>query len=349
MATQLFFVFIFVIVLGLASFFYEVRNAHASVSSFISDLFFESANSQETQTSHSNSQNMELLEARGGQNPSLGDGEITIVDETALESQNDTPGENITYPQNGQISVYVVRKGDTLSQIAKMYGVSVNTILWANDITGGVIGEGQTLTILPISGVKHIVKSGDTIQSITKKHGGDLKEVLQFNNLAVDAKLALGEEIIIPDGETSVSAQNTTGSNSGSTGSTKKPTIPSKFSKLPDYGDYYMRPIAGGRKTQGIHGYNGVDLASSRGTPVMASAAGKVIVSKNSGWNGGYGNYIVIQHNNGTQTLYAHLEKSIVFQGLSVGKGQVIGYVGSSGRSTGPHVHFEVRGARNPH
>ena len=119
-------------------------------------------------------------------------------------------------------------------------------------------------------------------------------------------------------------------------------------SNVPTYSGYYLRPISGGTRTQGIHGFNAVDLAASVGTPIMASASGKVIISKNSGWNGGYGNYIVIEHPNGTQTLYAHASKVIVFSGQSVVQGQVIGYVGSTGRSTGAHVHFEIRGAKNP-
>ncbi len=284
---------------------------------------------------------MELLEAKRSQNPSLGDGDIIIVDNVALESQNDVTGESVIYPQNGQISVYVVRRGDTLSQIAQMYGVSVNTILWANDLEGRTISEGQTLTILPISGVRHIVKAGDTVESIAKKHGGDPKDIVRFNNLEPGVKLAVGEEIIVPDGEEAPAPKKANPSKPSTSNS-------SKFSNLPDHSGYYLRPLVGGRRTQGVHGYNGVDLANSKGTPILAAAAGKVIVSKNSGWNGGYGNYVVILHDNGTQTLYGHLNQSIVSQGMVVTKGQVIGYLGSSGRSTGPHLHFEVRGAKNP-
>ena len=108
-----------------------------------------------------------------------------------------------------------------------------------------------------------------------------------------------------------------------------------------------MRPVDGPR-TQGLHGYNGVDLASPSGTLIRAAASGDVIVSKSSGWNGGYGLYAVIRHNNGTQTLYAHNSLNLVTVGEHVVRGQIIGRVGSTGKSTGPHLHFEVRGARNP-
>ena len=92
-----------------------------------------------------------------------------------------------------------------------------------------------------------------------------------------------------------------------------------------------------------------LDLAAPIGTPILASAAGDVIVAKEGGWNAGYGNYVVIQHDNGSETLYAHQSKVVVSQGEHVVQGQVIGYVGTTGKSTGPHVHFEIRdGIRNP-
>ena len=111
---------------------------------------------------------------------------------------------------------------------------------------------------------------------------------------------------------------------------------------------YYSNPVPGGVITQGIHGWNGVDLAAVRGTPVRAAAGGTVIVARGGGWNGGYGNYAVISHDNGTQTLYSHMRSVIVSSGQPVSSGQVIGYVGATGRATGPHLHFEVRGAQNP-
>jgi len=276
-------------------------------------------------------------------NPSKGGGDITIVDGSALLSEEGPAGTLADIeeyvPQNHQISVYIVREGDTLSGIAEMFNVSVNTIRWSNDIArSGTIRAGQTLTILPITGVKYTVKSGDTLASIAKKYSGDLDEITQFNGIAADASLAVGMEVIIPDGEIPTQvAPRTTSS-----------TSIARSAAAPTYAGYYMRPISGGVKTQGIHGYNGVDLASSYGTSIVASASGEVIIVKNSGWNGGYGNYVVIKHSNGTQTLYSHNASNIVSVGQSVVQGQVIAYMGSTGRSTGPHVHFEVRGAINP-
>lgn len=284
-----------------------------------------------------NSQTMNLLEGYLNINPTgTGGAEIAIVDHVALES-NGSGSEvfvDLGKSGTGQISVYVVRKGDTLSEIAEMFGVSTNTILWANNIKANAIKEGQELVILPISGVRHVVKSGDTLKSLATKYKADLGDILSYNGLAVDSKIKLGDIVIIPDGVVS----QTQSSLARVAGSINYPT----------YAGYYMRPIVGGRKTQGIHGNNGVDLAVSKGTPILASADGNVIVSRISGYNGGYGIYVVISHPNGTQTLYAHMSVNNVSSGQSVTQGQVIGAVGNTGKSTGPHLHFEVRGAKNP-
>ncbi|MDP3875296.1 MAG: M23 family metallopeptidase [bacterium] len=284
-----------------------------------------------------NSQTINLLEGYVNINPtSAGKTEIAIVDSTALESNG---GNGETFLElgksgTGQISVYVVRQGDTLSEIAEMFGVSANTIVWANDIKKGSIKEGQELVILPISGVRHVVKSGDTLKSIATKYKADLGDILSYNGLASDTKIGSGDIVIIPDGvisATQVSLAKTSGS----------PTYPVYFG-------YYLRPIVGGRKTQGIHGNNGVDLAAPIYTPILASADGKVIVSRTGGYNGGYGTYVVISHANGTQTVYGHMSVSNVSVGQNVGQGEVIGAIGITGNTSGPHVHFEVRGAKNP-
>lgn len=283
-----------------------------------------------------NSQNMPLLQAAisPNQGATSTKSDLAIVGGTSLSPETVSTSD-IKTAEDDQISIYVVHNGDTLPAIAKMFGVSVNTIRWGNDIKGNTITPGQTLVILPISGVQHVVKSGDTLQSIAKLHKGDLDEVLQYNNLVKNSKLAVGDIIVVPDGEViSISS----GTKSGTSGSKSTPT----------YSGYYMRPIVGGRKSQGIHGHNGVDMASSYGSNILASATGEVIVSRSSGYNGGYGLYVVIKHGNGTQTLYAHMSSVLVSAGDRVSQGQVIGKMGSTGKSSGTHLHFEIRGARNP-
>ncbi len=317
--------------------------AYAGIFSILSGFF--SGGGEGTSEMQENSQTLALLQAAANTDPvssARGGGDISIVDNSALLPETGPSGSLADVESgtthNGKISVYIVRKGDTLSQIAKMFGVTTNTIIWGNDIKGGLIHEGQTLTILPVSGVQHTVKKGDTVKSIAKLYKADADEIVQYNDLDENTALTVGSVIVVPDGELEIIP---------SVRSTGR-TSPLRGAGGPDYGDYYLRPIVGGVRTQGLHGYNGVDLAAYRGAPILASATGDVIVAKSGGWNGGYGNYVVLNHDNGTQTLYAHLSSLIVSVGQSVVRGQVIGFEGSTGKATGPHLHFEIRGAKNP-
>lgn len=292
-----------------------------------------------------NSQNMALLQASASPSISTSTDSVSIIDDSTLflEAHGPYDGKEYVY-NNGQISVYVVRDGDTLSSIAKIFNVTPNTIVWANDLKNGKIVSGQELVILPISGINHTVKSGDTLQAIANKYKGDLAEILQYNDLNKDSKIAVGDKIFIPDGEiSSQPIKRTTSSSSfyANSGSSSNTSV----------SGYFIRPIVGGVRTQGIHGHNAVDLASYLNAKIMAAADGDVIVSRNSGWNGGYGSYVVIKHSNGTQTLYAHLSSTAVSVGQKVSQGDTIGYMGNTGKVSGPtgvHLHFEIRGAKNP-
>jgi murein DD-endopeptidase MepM/ murein hydrolase activator NlpD len=306
---------------------------------------FGSAAEQEAMSHHfGNLQTLAFLTPAMNIDPSAGrgGGDITIVDNSALMPEEGPSGTlaDIERPKNATISIYVVQEGDTLSDIAEMFDVSVNTIKWANDIpANGRIKIGQTLTILPVTGIKYTVKKGDTLASVAKKYGADAGEIANFNELDGSAALAAGVEIIIPDGEVPVAVASVAPKRSSSGVSSASPA----------QAGYYLRPISGGVRSQGIHGYNGVDLAAPQGTPIIASAEGDVIVAKDGGWNGGYGSYVVISHGNGSQTLYSHASSVIVSLGQHVQQGQVIGYVGQTGKATGAHVHFEIRnGPRNP-
>jgi len=317
---------------------------HAGVISFISDLFSGQDASAQTETIiEASSQNMSLPEPAINFDPSIKTSPEVIIDggEALLPEvgpTNDAPDKIDN--SNGQISIYTVRSGDTLAKIAEMFDVSVNTILWANDMTkNSTLKAGQTLVILPISGVMHTVVSGDTLKTIAKKYKGDINEIASFNDMKITDKLAIGDTLMIPDGQVS------SGNSSSASNSSNSRLISAGG---PSYDGYYMKPFIGGHKTQGLHGYNGVDYGMPAGNSIYAAAAGTVIVSRNYGYNGGYGNYVVIQHSNYTQTVYGHLSSTAVSVGQAVMQGQLIGYSGNTGRSTGPHLHFEVRGAKNP-
>ncbi len=270
---------------------------------------------------------------------------LSVTQDSALVGTRNPSG-TLPTTSNGQIFIYTVVSGDTPGAIAEKFGISLNTLLWANDLRDSrSIKEGDTLIILPVSGVKYEVKKGDTLTSVAKRFrpkdekdfDGFVNDILSYNGLSIDEKLEPGSEVIIPDGEVNISP---TPSFPG------RPSL--RFANLPDFIGYYLRPIIGGRKTQGIHGFNGIDLANSCGHPVLATAGGRVLVAKYMGWNTGYAEYVVISHPNNTQSLYAHLGGVFVQSGESVSQGQTIGLIGSTGRSTGCHLHFEIRGARNP-
>ena len=243
--------------------------------------------------------------------------------------------------------VYTVKKGDTLSEIAESFDISMNTIRWENNISGGAISIGQKLNILPVTGVKHIVKSGDTISKIAVKYEAETEDILIFNDIAKGDVLKKGDIIFVPNGIIkTVAVTKTTSSGSSQTTVSSNTKVTS---------GYYLRPVSGivtspyGSRKGGFH--YGIDIGNKRGTPVVASASGtvvKVVSSCKEGaksCGGRYGNYIVIQHSNGTSTFYAHLSKASVSVGQAVSQGENIGEVGSTGRSTGPHLHFEIENA----
>ncbi|MEI6304959.1 MAG: peptidoglycan DD-metalloendopeptidase family protein [Candidatus Taylorbacteria bacterium] len=343
------------------------KNAQASIGSVISSLFGgESVSAKiERESSSTNSQTVPILQYYAVNiDPTPGkQSDIVPVDnENTLNSDLARSNATGTDTSNMQISTYIVRQGDTISSVAKMFRVSTNTILWANDLTGkSVLKTGQTLVILPISGISYTVKRGDTIKGIAKHFGANAEDIDQFtndilvyNDISMSTPIIVGQTIIVPDAELSadnVKPVNTSISIVAKCGSRDARIEPllDAGKKLPAYTKYYARPISGGYRSQCLHGHNAIDLAAPVGTSLLASAGGTVIISKNNGgWNGGYGNYVVISHANGTQTLYAHMSKPTVSVGDVVKQGQRIGYIGMTGWTYGPHVHFEIRGAQNP-
>lgn len=274
-------------------------------------------------------------ETKGGLREDFG---LTVVQNSALAAPLNPVGIIADEFAAGQIFIYTVKPGDNPSLIAKSFSISLNTLLWANNLTDPLaIKVGDKLVVLPISGVQIEIKKGDTIDSIAKKYRGHIEDILAFNGFSPDEPLVVGSTLIIPDGEFDWKPNYTGPSR-----------YQSEISRYPSYDGYYVRPIHEGRKSRGIHGYNGIDFANSCGLPVIAAAGGTVIIARPNGWNGGYGRYVAISHPNGTQTLYAHLKEVFTTVGQGIAQGQPVGTIGSSGNSTGCHVHFEVRGAKNP-
>lgn len=223
---------------------------------------------------------------------------------------------------------YKVRSGDTISGIASKFGLrNISTLISVNDI-GNVrqLAAGQKLKIPSIDGIIYTVKSGDSLNAIVSKYGVKLSELLDVNDLTSET-LTKGQQLFIPG----AALDSTTLKNA--MGDLFKMPITAKFRWSSPYGKR-IDPIAG---VSSFH--TGTDMACPTGTPILASMSGKVTTT---GINRVYGNYVIIDHGNGYQTLYAHMSKIIATKGQWVSQGTRIGLVGSTGYSTGPHLHFTV-------
>ena len=248
------------------------------------------------------------------------------------------PSGLINFPEyNREVVTYIVKQGDAPERIAASFNINTDTLLWANNLAEtDIIKPGQELIILPINGVRIKIDKKDTVESLAKKYSGVAMEIIAFNDLPLEGTLIPGEYLIIPGGETPAPPK-------------PKYVAPAKkyAGSTTPASNWLIYPASGyvwGR----VHASNGVDIADNCGTPIYAAAGGKVVLSDGVGYNGGYGKYIKIQHPNGVITLYAHATKLLVGEGEAVGQGQVIALMGTTGRSTGCHLHFEVRGASNP-
>ncbi|MBQ6436438.1 peptidoglycan DD-metalloendopeptidase family protein [bacterium] len=248
--------------------------------------------------------------------------------------------EEVRQLRGGEVTKHVVKEGETLESIAQQYGLQKETIMWENSLKEKAeLKEGQELRILPVDGIRHRVAKGETIATIGKKYGLEGAAVqaivdFPFNDFVNDEtfELATGQYLMIPGGQKPKEAA--------------APTATFARVLTPDAGTVsatgdFIWPAAG-MITQGYSFYHkAIDIASGGGGPILAADSGVVTAS---GWDSsGYGNRVIVDHGNGSRTLYAHMRVLNVTEGQSVNRGDVLGEMGSTGRSTGTHLHFEVR------
>jgi murein DD-endopeptidase MepM/ murein hydrolase activator NlpD len=245
--------------------------------------------------------------------------------------------DEIVVKKRTEIETHVVEKGDTISTIAQNFGISVSTILWENNLNAySVIRPGDKLKILPFNGVKHQIASGENLGYIANKYDVDIEKITSSNNITANSTLKLGQVLMIPDGKkvyvaaakTKVRAYDAI-----------KSIVKAPNAK-PVVGNKMQWPTVGHRITQYYNWrHHGLDIANKTGTPLYAADSGTVEVS---GWGRGYGYQVLIDHGGGKKTRYAHASKLFVEKGDTVAKGETIAAMGSTGWSTGPHIHFEV-------
>lgn len=271
----------------------------------------------------------------GSDSASLNDGPALLADNSAVSGASD-PLTNLISLGDG-LKRYKIKKGDTFTNLATRFNISADTIRWANP---GVtyLKPGDTLVILPVSGVLYNVSSGEAMEDIGSRYQTDISLIKTYNP-NYQKILSDGGYLVLPFAKP-ISARVS--------------ALPADAS-LPDLKNYFSLPAIGWNWGQ-LHNYNAVDIANQCGTPVQAAAEGLAVSDENfgdgsSGWNDGYGIFVLLEHPNGTKTRYAHLDKALVKVGDYITRGEEIGLMGNTGNTHGPtgcHVHFEVYGAKNP-
>lgn len=239
---------------------------------------------------------------------------------------------------------YTIQKGDTLSDIARRYGVSITTLHAANvDMSAKRLKPGEKINVPPCDGVMVKVNRGDNLWSICRRHSADLESALAFNQISNVKSIRPGDNLFLPGGKMPVisTSQKTYVASAGSR-STAAPlgglafAFPVRGRLTSRYG-WRTRPMG---PTKSKHFHTGIDIAAPHGRTICAAESGQVI---SACYAGALGNTVVISHRSGYSTVYGHAAKLLVKSGQQVKKGEPIALVGSTGRSTGPHVHFEVR------
>lgn len=237
---------------------------------------------------------------------------------------------------------YTISEGDTISSIAANFGLKITTVLWANDLTvRSVLKLGQNIIIPPLDGVVHTIKKGDNIGKLAKIYGADADAIVAANKLASANDIRINQELIIPGGKPVIAAPSAVPYRQTATAPSRTGSKPGANAPAVS-GGKLLWPTTSRRLSQYFNWrHYGIDIPNKVGQPIYAIQSGVV---ETAGWNrGGYGYYVIVNHGNGMRTLYAHSSELYVSAGDRVTQGQVISAIGNTGRSTGPHLHFEIR------
>ena len=253
--------------------------------------------------------------------------------------------------ERAEIATYEVQAGDSVMGIAKQFNIKPETVLWANkDLlqdNPNMLSVGQNLKIPATDGIVYQWKKSDTIENIARKYKAKTEDILTWpsNKLdLLDPQIEAGTFIMIPGGSRELVQWVVPTIWRANSGANKTIQEACDTSGASAYGTGAFGWPADNTSISGNDfwsGHLGIDIAAATGAPIYASDSGVVVYSGSI--SGGYGLMVMIDHGNGFHTLYAHNSQLVARCGSNVGKGQVIAYAGSTGNSTGSHLHFEIR------
>ena len=219
-----------------------------------------------------------------------------------------------------QFEFHIVQNGETLWSIAQKHGINIDTLIGANNIDNmNRIKPGDSLLILPVKGILYKIGPGQSIEGLAENFNIEVSTIRTSNNIGSNAEVQAGRLVLLPGAKPEFGYKDRL----------EKMLIAPVNARI---SSYY------GRRWGRMH--EGVDYAVNIGTPIRAAGAGRVVFS---GWASGYGKAVIIEHRKGLRTLYAHNSQLLVHVGEYVERNEVISKSGNTGRSTGPHLHFEVQ------
>jgi len=270
------------------------------------------------------------------------DTDLAITQGGAVISRNVTSIEAAKKTRDKPLD-YQVKQGDTISGIAANFGLKTDTILWANSMTGrSYLQPGQNLTIPPVDGVLYTIKSGDTISRLAQRYDTEASKIISFNKLADASDIAIGDTILLPDATPYTPPAPIVKTKVAPVTALFTGRQPDAAQEAASSGDSLVWPTTTRRISQYYSWrHTGLDIDGEFGDLIWA--AGDGVVSRVQYLKYDYGYNVIIDHGGGVQTLYAHFQKIYVKPGQQVKKGEVLGEMGSTGRSTGSHLHFEIR------
>lgn len=246
-------------------------------------------------------------------------------------------------PESDKPFHYIVQEGDTVAKLARKFHIHPNTIIKNNDpqkLKSERLIPGTRLTILPVDGITHPVQKGETLAELAQRYKQPMAEIIDINHLDDPHMLVENQPLIIPNAsELRLRAQGSSHATSraGKLHTNTKKQVYTRTSNRLSWPSAGIVTSNFGWRWFRMH--QGMDIAAPLGTPIRAAKEGRVVAS---GWMGGYGYAVDVDHGRGLVTRYAHCSELHVRVGEWVTRGQVLATVGSTGHSTGPHLHFEV-------